>query len=87
MWWIIFAVKIAVLLLVLQVGFYVHNYGWEKTLRDLGWLWGLAEGFFPQLAEMGMNTGNTGGGRNTRTAPRVGRAGRQQPTYTRGRWT
>ena len=37
------------MLLVVQIGLYVHAYGWEKAARDAGWVagmvWGWLEGY------------------------------------------
>lgn len=48
MWWIMLALKLSLLLVLVQVGWYVSQYGLEKTLNDAGWLWGLLEGFLAE---------------------------------------
>lgn len=30
---------------VLGSAWYIYTYGWEKAGRDLGWVWGVVEGF------------------------------------------
>ena len=84
MWWIALAFKLVLLLVIVQLGFYVHSYGWEKTLRDAGWLWGILEGF---LIEQGPGTAGMKG--NVHSGGR--RSGRQQipvgNKYPKGRWS
>lgn len=87
MWWIMLALKLCLLLAVVQVGWYVSQYGLEKILNDAGWLWGLLEGFFSETgAQMGAGTRS----RTTTAGTRV--RGRQQAPLgntrgQRGRWT
>jgi Nuclear pore assembly and biogenesis len=87
MWWVMLALKLCLILVAVQVGWYVSKYGWEKTLNDAGWAWGLLEGF---LAETGAQMrGNT----RSRTATTGARGyGRQQAPLgntrgQKGRWT
>jgi hypothetical protein len=87
MWWIMLALKICLLLVVVQVGWYMSQYGLEKTLNDAGWLWGLLEGF---LGETGAQMGAGTRSRTTTAGTRV--RGRQQAPLgntkgQRGRWT
>lgn len=53
MWWIMLALKLSLLLVLVQVGWYVSQYGLEKTLNDAGWLWGLLEGFVAETNTRG----------------------------------
>lgn len=73
MWWIMLAFKLCLLLLVVQVGWYVSQYGWEKTLSDAGWVWGIVEGF---VGETGAQAQGSTNGRRDTTGSRTG--GRQQ---------
>jgi hypothetical protein len=87
MWWIMLALKLCLLLVVVQVGWYVSQYGWEKTLNDAGWAWGILEGF---LGETGVQMGGNTKSRTTTAGTR--RRGRQQVPLgnnrgQRGRWT
>jgi len=43
--WIFFGIKLLLVLVLVQVVLYVNQYGWEKTLRDAGWLGGIVWGF------------------------------------------
>lgn len=69
MWWIMLAVKLCLVLVVVQVGWYVSQYGWEKTLNDAGWIWGILEGFVGETGTQasgvarGSRAGATGRGR------------------------
>jgi hypothetical protein len=87
MWWVMLALKLCLILLAVQVGWYVSKYGWEKTLNDAGWAWGLLEGF---LGETGAQIR---GSTRSRTATTGARGyGRQQAPLgntrgRKGRWT
>jgi hypothetical protein len=86
MWWIMLALKLCLVLVAVQVGWYVSQYGWEKTLNDAGWVWGLLEGF---LGETGAQMGESTRSRIT-TAGRA--RGRQQVPLgntrgKKGQWT
>jgi hypothetical protein len=87
MWWIMLALKLCLLLLFVQVGWYVSQYGWEKTLSDADWAWGILEGF---LGETGGQMGGSTKSRTT-TAGTRRRGGQQAPLGNnrgqRGRWT
>jgi hypothetical protein len=73
MWWVMLALKLCLLLVVMQVGWYVSQHGLEQTLNDAGWLWGLLEGF---LGTTGAQVGAGTKRRMTATGTRV--RGRQQ---------
>ena len=69
--WVRFFVKIGVVLFVIQAGLYVQAYGWEKSVRDAGWVgglvWGWAEQAFEGVGGQGTNkypygAGGRGGG-------------------------
>jgi hypothetical protein len=87
MWWVMLVLKLCLILAVVQVGWYVSKYGWEKTLNDAGWAWGLLEGF---LGETGAQMR---GSTRSRTATAGARGyGRQQAPWgntrgQKGRWT
>lgn len=87
MWWAMLALKLCLILVAVQVGWYVSKYGWEKTLNDAGWAWGLLEGF---LGETGAQMR---GSTRSRTATAGARGyGRQQVPLgntrgRKGRWT
>jgi Nuclear pore assembly and biogenesis len=87
MWWIMLALKLCLLVVALQVGWYVSQYGWEKTLQDAGWAWGLLEGFIGETeAQIGGSTRS-----RTTTSGTRGRGKQQAPLGNtrgqRGRWT
>ncbi len=52
MGWVWLGIKLILLLIVMQVGFYINSYGWEKALNQAGWLggiaWGLLEDYLDQ---------------------------------------
>ena len=86
MWWVMLALKLCLILVAVQVGWYVSQYGWEKTLNDAGWVWGLLEGF---IGETGAQLGGSTRVRAT-TAEKRGRGRQQVPLGStrgqRGRW-
>ena len=61
------------LLLVVQVGLYVQANGWEKSVRDAGWLAGLVWGWAEEMV----------GGQGT-NAYAYGAAGRARGTNGKG---
>lgn len=87
MWWVMLALKLCLILAAVQLGWYVSQYGWEKTLHDAAWAWGLVEGF---LSETGAQMGGSARSRTTDAGTR--RRGGQQPPLgntrgQKGRWT
>jgi hypothetical protein len=87
MWWVMLALKLCLILVAVQVAWYVSKYGWEKTLNDIGFVWGLLEGF---LGETGTQMGRSTRSRTATTGARG--YGRQQAPLgntkgQRGRWT
>lgn len=52
MGWVWLGVKMVLLLFIVQLGWYVNQYGWERAARDAGWaggiVWGLLEEFMNQ---------------------------------------
>lgn len=69
--WIKFFVKIGMVLLVVQGVVYVRSYGWEKALRDAGWVGGIMWGWAEEAFE-GVGTGE---GRDVYSYGRGSRAG------------
>ena len=49
--WLFFFIKIGLLLVAIQIGFYVHAYGGQRALRDAGWLGGLVWGFVEEAMQ------------------------------------
>lgn len=45
MWWVSMAVSLIFWIALLGGGWYVYNVGIEKAMQDVGFVWGLAEGF------------------------------------------
>jgi hypothetical protein len=78
MFWVFLFIKLVAVLVLLQLAIYVYTYGVEKTLRDLGWLWGFVE----SLAE---NTAQQGG--KEWAGVRGKSQARQRARPTRARWT
>ncbi|KPI38590.1 uncharacterized protein AB675_4107 [Cyphellophora attinorum] len=64
--WIFFFVKLGLLLVLVQAVVYVNAYGWEKAVKDAGWLggmaWGAAEGVWDGAAGRGHGNNRYGGG-------------------------
>ena len=90
--WIWFMFKIGMVLVLIQVVIYVQAYGWQKALRDAGWIGGIVWGFVDEAMQQskqdkraesaaygGGKKWNTSGGRQQ--APRGGRGRRT------GGWT
>src|SRR5271154_5516795 len=44
-YWVVLAIKLVLVLCALQVGVYCYTVGAEKSLQDLGRVWGWVEGF------------------------------------------
>lgn len=78
--WVIFAVKIVVVLALLNAVVYINRYGWERALRDGEWLVGLLPtGWTSNNANTGSNANswNAYGGGAKQQVP-VGRGGRKR---------
>ena len=45
MWWVTMAFRLVFWMALLGGAWYVYNVGIDKALRDVGWMWGLLEGF------------------------------------------
>lgn len=83
--WIWLGAKLLLFLLVVQIGFYINSYGWERALRDAGWLggigWGILEDILndSQGGQRRQPRGTRQRGQNNYnqyTHPRAGRSGR-----------
>ena len=72
--WIMFFVKIAIILVLVNVAFYVNRYGFNKALNDVEWIFGLLWG----LVEDKMMNGS---GQDNRTGWHAGNGGSQWNTY------
>jgi len=72
MGWVWLGIKLMLLLVVVQVGFYVNSYGWERAMGQAGWLGGIVWG----LLEDAMNQNQSGQQRQPR-----GTRGRGQKNY------
>lgn len=44
MGWIWLGVKMIIVLFIVQLGYYVNQYGWERAAKDAGWIGGIAWG-------------------------------------------
>ena len=90
--WIWFMFKIGMVLVLIQVVIYVQAYGWQKALRDAGWIGGIVWGFVDEAMQQskqdkragsaaygGGKKWNTSGGRQQ--APRGG-GGRRTGGWT-----
>lgn len=75
MGWVWLGIKLILLLVVVQVGFYVNSYGWERAASQAGWLGGIVWG----LLEDAMNQNQGGQQRQPR-----GTRGRGQNNYAYG---
>jgi hypothetical protein len=54
MFWIFLILRLIFWGLVIGGGVYVYNVGAEKAVRDVGWLWGVFQGFAEDLAVSAM---------------------------------
>lgn len=59
--WITLAFRLVFWGTVIGVAYYVYTVGVEKTVKDLGWLWGIAEGFVEDLVQHGSSHAANGG--------------------------
>lgn len=44
MGWVWLGIKLVLVLIMVQVGFYINSYGWERAISQAGWLGGIAWG-------------------------------------------
>jgi len=44
MGWVWLGIKLILVLVMVQVGFYINSYGWERAVSQAGWLGGIAWG-------------------------------------------
>ena len=58
MWWVSMAVSLIFWIALMGGGWYVYNVGIEKAMQDVGYVWGLAEGF---LVDRGTPQGKNSG--------------------------
>lgn len=49
--WVSLVLRLAFWGAVLSVAWYVYRTGWDKALRDFGWLWGVVEGLAEGVIE------------------------------------
>ena len=47
--WVWLGIKLILLLLVVQLGFFVNSYGWESAIRNAGWIGGIGWGLLEDL--------------------------------------
>ncbi len=98
--WVRFLMKIGMVLLLIQAVLYVQAYGWEKAVRDAGWVgglaWGWAEEAFNGIGGQGVNEypyGVTGRASGKGWMNTSGGGGRDQVKYggggtkRRGAWS
>lgn len=62
MGWIWLGIKLLLLLVVVQVGLYVNSYGWDRAIRNAGWLGGIVWGLLEEM----LNQNNGGQQRQPR---------------------
>ncbi|KAL1862120.1 hypothetical protein Plec18170_000944 [Paecilomyces lecythidis] len=63
MFWITLAFRLVFWGTVIGVAYYVYTAGVDKTVKDLGWLWGVAEGFVEDFVQNSSNSNAASGGR------------------------
>jgi len=72
MGWVWLGVKLMVVLFIVQLGWYVNQYGWERAANNAGWIggiaWDFAEQFLNQDArgQQKQTGGTKSRGKNTR---------------------
>lgn len=77
MGWVWLGIKLLLLFVVVQVGFYVNSYGWDKAIRNAGWIGGIAWGLLEDMLNQ-----NNGGGQKQ---PRGTRSRAQNNAYGQAR--
>ena len=94
MWWVTLIFRLALVLVLVQAGVYVARNGVGRTLEQLGWLWGLLEGFFEgdannsaQASARRRAYGRSGGSKWTDGRPQVPLSGRGGRWKGGGRWS
>lgn len=83
MGWVWLGIKLILVLFAVQIGVYINSYGWERALRDAGWLGGIVWGMLEDV----LNDNQTGQQRQTRGTRRRGQSGYNYDdnTYRSGR--
>ena len=84
LFWVFLVIKLVAVLALVQLALYVYTYGVEKTLNDLGWVWGFVESMVESTAQQGSREWNNVRGN---TARRQGTRKVHANRPTRGRWT
>ncbi|KAK5947562.1 hypothetical protein PMZ80_001715 [Knufia obscura] len=77
MGWVWLGVKMVLLMAVVQVGFYVNSYGWERAMNQAGWVGGIVWG----LLEDALNKDHGGQQRQPRGTRRRGQNGYNNNDY------
>lgn len=77
MGWVWLGVKMILLLVLVQVGIYINSYGWERALRDAGWLGGIGWGLLEDM----LNDNQGGQQRQPRGTRRRGQSGQNYNDY------
>ena len=55
MGWVWLAVKLVLVAVMVQVGLYVNSYGWERAIRNAGWLGGIGWGLLEDMLNQNQN--------------------------------
>lgn len=55
MGWVWLGVKVILLLAVVQVGMFVNSYGWERAIKQAGWLGGIGWGLLEDMLNQNQN--------------------------------
>lgn len=74
MGWVWLGVKLILVLVFIQLGVYINSYGWDKAIRDAGWLGGIGWGLLEDVLNQNQGQQRT---------PR-GARGRGQAAYDTG---
>lgn len=61
MGWVWFGVKILLFLVLAQAAVYVNSYGWERAMRNAGWLGGIGWGLLEDMLNQGQGQGGQRG--------------------------
>lgn len=72
MGWVWLGIKLLLLFVIVQVGFYVNSYGWDRAIRNAGWIGGIVWGLLEDM----LNQNNGGAQKQPR-----GMRGRGQSNY------
>jgi hypothetical protein len=84
MFWVLLIFRLVFWGSVIGAGLYVYNVGVEKTSRDIGWLWGVAQGFVGDITSSSPSKSGSANGSGSNNGAYGGYGGRYGSGYKRG---